>query len=219
MTAQPRVWTTERLRLVPIGLARAEDLWLVHADADVAHWYQWWPTRPEIDLWATEIETAWRTYGFHKWLAYERASGEVVGRGGVAPVPIDDDWGQIRRFLPAESWVDDPHPVTAGGRVHACWVEIGWALRRSFWGHGLAAEIGRAGLDFALGDLGMHAVVSCTPLHNYRSRTVMDRIGMPYAGEILTRGPIKGLDGNHDNAAHAVHVLRQSPDQRHRGPR
>lgn len=39
----------------------------------------------------------------------------------------------------------------------------------------------------------------------------MDRIGMPYAGEILTRGPIEGLDGQHDNAPHAVHVLLQHP--------
>jgi RimJ/RimL family protein N-acetyltransferase len=38
--------------------------------------------------------------------------------------------------------------------AHANWLEIGWALRRQFWGRGYAAEIGRAGLAFAFGVLG-----------------------------------------------------------------
>jgi RimJ/RimL family protein N-acetyltransferase len=79
--------------------------------------------------------------------------------------------------------------------AHANWLEIGWALRRQFWGRGYAAEIGRAGLAFAFGVLGAQTVVSCTARHNLRSRAVMERIGMRYAGEIRTRGMAEGGDG------------------------
>ena len=49
----------------------------------------------------------------------------------------------------------------------------GLSLRRRFWGHGYASEIGRAGLEFAFDVLGAQAVVSCTVRHNVRSRAVM----------------------------------------------
>ncbi len=53
----------------------------------------------------------------------------------------------------------------------------------------------------------MRAVVSCTVRHNLRSRAVMERIGMRYAGEIHSRGMVEGLEGEHDDAPFAVHVL------------
>lgn len=70
-----------------------------------------------------------------------------------------------------------------------------------------AAELRRAGLAFAFGVLGVQAVVSCTPRHNVRSRAVMDRIGMTYAGEIRTKGVVEGAQGERDDAPHAVYVL------------
>ena len=91
--------------------------------------------------------------------------------------------------------------------AHANWVEIGWALRREFWGRGYASEIGRAGLEFAFDVLGVQAVVSCTVRHNVRSRAVMERIGMRYAGEIRSRGMVEGIDGEQDDAPFAVCVL------------
>jgi RimJ/RimL family protein N-acetyltransferase len=150
---------------------------------------------------------SWRLHGVHKWIAYDRASDEVVGRGGLSRTPVDDDWGQICALLPPEPWVrvahDNGRPFTA----HAHWLEIGWALRREFWGRGYATEIGRAGLQFAFDVLGMQAVVSCTARHNARSRAVMERIGMRYAGEIRSRGMVEGIEREQDDAPFAVSVL------------
>jgi RimJ/RimL family protein N-acetyltransferase len=98
---------------------------------------------------------------------------------------------------------ESPRPFVA----HANWLEIGWAIRREFWGHGYATEIGRAGLAFAFDVLKMHAVVSCTVRHNARSRAVMERIGMRYAGEIRSRGIVEGMDGERADAPYAVCVL------------
>lgn len=58
---------------------------------------------------------------------------------------------------------------------------------RCVLGTGLASEIGRAGLGFAVGDLGANAIVSFTERHNTRSRAVMERIGMHYAGATNTQ--------------------------------
>jgi RimJ/RimL family protein N-acetyltransferase len=199
---------TTRLRLEPVGPARASDLWLVHDDDAVWPWYgDGRPSREEAERKARFMGDSWRLHGVHKWLAYDRVSGEVVGRGGLSRTPVDDDWGQIHPFLPAEPWVRTAHESRRPFTAHANWVEIGWALRRRFWGRGYASEIGRAGLAFAFGVLGVRAVVSCTVRHSARSRTVMERIGMRYAGEIRSRGVVEGVEGEQSDAPYAVCVL------------
>jgi RimJ/RimL family protein N-acetyltransferase len=199
---------TTRLRLEPVGLANAADLWLVHNDDEVSGWYDdGKPTREQAEQWATFMDDSWRFHGVHKWIAYERVSGQVVGRGGLSRTPVDDDWGQIYAFLPVEPWVLAPYESERPFVAHANWLEIGWALRREFWGRGYASEIGRAGLAYAFEVLRAQAVVSCTVRHNVRSRAVMERIGMQYAGEIRSRGAAEGLDGVRDDAPFAVCVL------------
>ncbi len=199
---------TARLRLEPVGPANAGDLWVVHNDDEVAHWYEGRKLSAEqAEERAKLMGDSWRNHGVHKWIAYDRVSGEVVGRGGLSRTPVDDDWGQIYAFLPPEPWVRVVHEADHPFAAHAHWLEIGWALRRRFWGHGYASEIGRAGLEFAFDILGVQAVVSCTVRHNVRSRAVMERIGMRYAGEIRSRGLVEGLEGEHDDAPFAVCVL------------
>lgn len=206
---------TTRLRLEPVGPANASDLWLVHSDDEVSFWYDdEKPCLEEIVQQADRTGDSWRFHGVHKWIAYDRVSGEVVGRGGLSRTPVDDDWGQIYAFLPAEPWVRVAHDVRRPFVAHANWLEIGWALRREFWGHGYASEIGRAGLAFAFDVLGVRAVVSCTVRHNARSRAVMERIGMRYAGEIRSRGMVEGVEGEQDDAPFAVCVLLRSDWQR-----
>ena len=186
---------TTRLRLEPVGSANADDLWLVHSDDEVRPWYgNEKPSLAEMEQQATSMGESWRWQGVHKWIAYDRVSGEVVGRGGLSRTPVDDDWGRIYAFLPAEPWVRVPHESRRPFVAHANWLEIGWALRREFWGCGYASEIGRAGLAFAFDVLGVQAVVSCTVRHNVRSRAVMERIGMRYAGEIWSE-EYEGEDG------------------------
>jgi RimJ/RimL family protein N-acetyltransferase len=171
----------------------AADYGLVHNDEAVVPWYDGWrPTRREADDRARSIAESWRLHRVHKWMAYDRETGDVVGRGGLSRTPIDDDWGRLYAFLPDEPWVREPYESERPFRAHAHWLEIGWALRGKYWGQGYASEIGRAGLTYAFDVLGARAVVSCTDRHNLRSRGVMERIGMRYAGEIEGEG---GDDG------------------------
>ena len=125
----------------------------------------------------------------------------------ASPAPIDDDWGQIYAFLPDEPWVREAYDDESPFKVHAHWLEIGWALRREHWGQGYASEIGAAGLAYAFDVLGVRAVVSSTLRHNFRSRAVMERIGMRYVGEIYSRGTVEGEDDERDDAPYAVCVV------------
>lgn len=205
---------TERLRLEPVGPANAADLSLVHRDDEVWRWYNdKRPSREQVEQSAEFMDASWRLHGVHKWIAYDQESGEVVGRGGLSRTPVDDDWGQIHAFLPAEPWVSAAHESHRPFTAYANWLEIGWALRSEFRGHGYASEIGRAGLEFAFETLGVRAVVSCTVRHNARSRAVMERIGMRYAGEIRSPGLVEG-SGEQDDAPHAVCLLLRRDWQR-----
>jgi RimJ/RimL family protein N-acetyltransferase len=208
MSETERSLLTPRLRLVPIGPGNAADLWLVHNDDAVVPWYDGWrPSRHEAHDHARRIAESWRLHGVHKWMAYHRETGEVVGRGGLSRIPIDDDWGQLYAFLPDEPWVREAHESPRPFRAHAHWLEIGWALRRERWGQGYASEIGTASLTYAFDVLGVRAVVSCTVRHNLRSRAVMERIGMRYAGEIFSRGTVEGEDDVRYDAPFAVCVM------------
>lgn len=199
---------TSRLRLVPIGPENARDLWLVHSDDAVWSWYEAEPpTFEEVEGWAATRGDAWRYQGVHKWIAYDRLSGEVVGRGGLSRAPVDDAWGQLYAYLPHEPWVRVAHPSSRPFVAHANWLELGWALRGKFRGRGYATEIGRAGLEYAFDVLALGAVVSIAIRHNLASRAVMERLGMRSVGEIRTRGLVEGLDAVQPDAPYAATVM------------
>lgn len=187
--AIPGLVFTERLRLEPITTDHAHDLWVIHNDDAVARWYgDSKPSAQEALEQAEAMSYSWRAFGVHKWMAYHRETGELIGRGGSSPTPADEDWGRINAFLPDEPWAREVRQGPHGATVHANWVEIGWALRPQVWGEGYATEIGRAGLAYSIDSLGMRAVVSCTDHDNARSRAVMERVGLIYAGNLEDLG-------------------------------
>jgi ribosomal-protein-alanine N-acetyltransferase len=57
-------------------------------------------------------------------------------------------------------------------------VEIGWRLAREHWGRGYATEAATAVCDYAFGPLGLNRLVSFTTPANWRSRRVMEALGM-----------------------------------------
>ena len=56
-------------------------------------------------------------------------------------------------------------------------VEIGWRLRRRFWGRGIACAAARKAESYASATLGLAALVSFTAEVNLRSRALMERLG------------------------------------------
>jgi RimJ/RimL family protein N-acetyltransferase len=173
---------TERLTLTPVGPAHADELWQLHQDPDVAHWAD--PLSPdEARAAAARMDAGWRVDGVHKWIAHDRVTGRLVGRGGLSRTEL------------------------AGAPV----LEVGWIVRRPLWGRGYATEIGAESLRFAADVLGAARVVAFTEVHNTRSRAVMERLGMVYDREFRRPGLIAGREGVHDDAPFALYAADLGP--------
>jgi len=89
----------------------------------------------------------WALRGYGPWAAEERASGVLVGRIGF--------------------WNPDGWPG----------FELGWTLRRAYWGRGYATEGARAALRFAFTQLGQPHVISLIHPENAASIRVAERLG------------------------------------------
>ena len=193
-----RIRLTERLRLEPIGAEHAGDLWRMHQDDAVAEWHAGRWTRDDARRNAAGMGDGWATAGVGKWIAYDRETGGLVGRGGLSRMGADVDvTREIRSALGDDTWA-------AKDRL-----ELGWTVREAYWGRGFATEVGRAGLAYAFGDLGASEVVAFTERHNRRSRAVMERLGMRFVGEFPCSGLVEGRVGVHEGAPFALYALRR----------
>jgi RimJ/RimL family protein N-acetyltransferase len=109
----------------------------------------------------------WAQHGFGLWLAHVPRGGEVAG------------------------WVGPAHPTYVPELADS--VEIGWTLRRPFWGQGLASEGAAAALEATFAHLALDEVISLINPGNARSSAVADRLGMtrgtdvtrPDTGEVM----------------------------------
>jgi RimJ/RimL family protein N-acetyltransferase len=100
----------------------------------------------------------WREHGFGLWAAYERGDEEVAG------------------------WIGATHPGFVPELRDE--VEIGWTLRRPYWGRGLATEGAAAAAAAALAHLRPGRLVSLITPANRRSIAVARRLGMRDAGGV-----------------------------------
>jgi RimJ/RimL family protein N-acetyltransferase len=102
----------------------------------------------------------WERHGFGMWLVRDRATGEMVGRGG----------------LQYTYWVGLDE------------IEAGWAVMPERWGQGLATELAHACVGAAFGPLGLRELVAFTMLENLASRRVMEKAGFTYERDIVHAG-------------------------------
>lgn len=106
------------------------------------------------------------TMGFCNWKLTDRASRELLGFCGLAPLsPVGE-------------------------------VEIGWWLKPAFWRKGLAWEAAERVVSAAFREHDLHRIVARAYRSNLRSITLMERLGMSFlrdlepgpAGDILLFG-------------------------------
>ena len=95
-----------------------------------------------------------RDFGHCFWIVEDQASGELLGFCGLKRV----------------------NSPGAGALTGA--PEIGWRLRESAWGKGIAKEAAIASLDLAFGRFGFASVIAMTVPANIESQGLMERLGM-----------------------------------------
>ena len=102
----------------------------------------------------------WEQHGFGWWIAFDLATSEFVGRGGV-------------RFIELE------------GRQE---VEVGYALLPSSWGRGLATELVIAATRVGFEVLELSRLVGITLPTNAASRRVLEKVRFQYVRDTVYKG-------------------------------
>ena len=143
---------TERLILRQWCESDLEPFAALNADPHVMEFFPHTRTRKQSDETAHRIVSHIDAHGFGLWALERCDTGEFIGFTGM--MHVDFDAG----FLPA--------------------VEIGWRLAADQWGNGFATEAARACMAYGFETLQLDEVVSFAVTDNWRSRRVMERIGM-----------------------------------------
>jgi ribosomal-protein-alanine N-acetyltransferase len=86
------------------------------------------------------------------WVVVERISKEVIGHAILQPL----DKGEL--------------------------IEVGYALGKRWWGHGLATEASKAVVDFGFADTPLELIVGVARRENAASRRVLEKTGLSFAG-------------------------------------
>ena len=94
----------------------------------------------------------WQLRGYGMWAIEERRSGEMLGRVGC--------------WQPS-GWIG---------------LEIGWTIRRAFWGQGFATEAGKVAMEYAFEELQQTHVISLIRPENMASRRVAEKVGEKLEG-------------------------------------
>ena len=98
----------------------------------------------------------WATHGFGVWMLRERGGAEVIGRVILRSLTI--------------AGVDE--------------VEVGFAFRPEYWGHGYATEAGEYCLELARARLACRTVVAVTTRANIASQSVLGKLGLIYESDV-----------------------------------
>lgn len=93
----------------------------------------------------------WEEHGFGMWAVIERATGHLIGHGGLQ------------------------HLEQTGA------VELGYYLGRPAWGKGYATELGRAALEYGFSRLRLPEIVAVVRHENHASQRVLTKLGFRYS--------------------------------------
>ena len=161
-----QVLTTERLTLRPVTAADAGRL--------LAHW-----THPDVRRFlfdgailspeqvAGEIDVSIRSFaesGYGLWIIFLTDGAEVIGTAGLR---------QLEETPGSTAW-----QPTAGRPAAEEPPEVVYSLAPGAWGKGYATEAARAVVEYALGPLGLPAVLAEVDEGNTASIAIIERLGM-----------------------------------------
>ena len=163
------IYETERLVVRDLDDGDAEALYEMHRRDEVMRWLDRTPsTGVAEELARLDRWRAVREGPYGFFAIVERSTERVVG---------------VLVFKP---FAHLPH------------VDLGWRLNPDVWGRGYATEAARGAVERAFTTLGLDEVAAVTLPDNARSRAVMERLGMTYAGDVV-----------HAGLPHVLYLLRR----------
>lgn len=142
---------TERLFLRLMNERDVDAVYAMRSDADVMRFIR--PAqieRGEAESWVKLISSRWKTEKIGFCAVIEKSSNEFAG------------WCGLWRLKETNE------------------IEIGYALRKEFWGKGYAVEASEKFLEYGFEELNLAEIVAVTDPENKHSRGVMEKLGMRY---------------------------------------
>jgi RimJ/RimL family protein N-acetyltransferase len=148
---------TGRLSLRPFRSSDVDDLHGVLGDAETMSYYEAPFTLDQVESWVSRNIERYLEDGTGLWAIEDRATGEFLGDCGLVHQLVDG--------------LDE--------------LEVGWHVKRSRWGQGIAPEAGAAFRDRAFGELGFERLISLIRPENVQSRRVAEKLGMAVEKETI----------------------------------
>ena len=170
---------TERLLLRRWREEDREPFAAINADPLVMEHFPAISSRDESDAIVERIESHFDRRGFGLWAVEVRRGAPFVGFVGLWTPTFE------AHFTPA--------------------VEVGWRLGRDHWGYGYATEAARAAVDHGFEEHQLHEIVAFTVPGNFRSRRVMERLGMTHDPADDFEHP--GIPAGHPLRRHVLYRL------------
>jgi RimJ/RimL family protein N-acetyltransferase len=164
---------TPRLQLREFTPEDADALALVLSDPETMRYYPVPYDRAGVEQWIERNRQRYQDDGVGLWAMELKKTQELIG-----------DCGIIRQQVEGESFY-----------------EIGYHLRRDFWGQGLATEAAVACRDWGFAHLKTSRLISLIRPENLPSRRVAERIGMTVWKEVNWRG-----------LTHCVYSIEKQPN-------
>lgn len=96
--------------------------------------------------------------GLGSWAVLDKATGQVMGEAGLGL-------------------------LTETGEV-----EVGYILRKDYWGRGLGTELLKSLLNHGFSNLGLNQIVAVCNPENLASARIMEKCGMTFVSEVLNDG-------------------------------
>lgn len=155
-----QILETSRLILREFSPRDVGALCLVLSDAETMRFYPAPFDRAGVEEWIARNRRRYAEVGHGLWAMILKSSGEMIGDCGLTVQEVEG----------------------------ANEIEIGYHVRRDFWGQGLATEAARACRDYGFARLPVERLISLIRPENAPSRRVAEKNGMTVWKQILWRG-------------------------------
>lgn len=156
---------TEHLVLRRVSMSDAEDLFDYASDPEVSRHSTWAPHRSLDDTrqYITTLVNQYKAHHVAPWGIEHKVERKLIGTCGFA------------------NWM-----------VHHDRAEIGYALGRRYWNHGLMTEAVRAVIAFGFTQMKLNRIEARCKVENVASARVMEKAGMQFEGVLRQHMLVKG---------------------------
>lgn len=153
---------TNRLIIRIPELADFDSMYALQSDAEVMQYVGTGVrTQAEVRLGLEKAIAHQEKHGFSLGSVYEKNGGDFVGRAGLIYLGFNDTQKDV---------------------------EVAYALTKATWGKGYATELANALIEWGFQHLEVERLIAVTNPNNQRSRRVLEKAKMTYAGLISHSG-------------------------------